>query len=97
MRVDARILGLVCLTGVALIIAGLIVGKPSVGIEGAYFNRSIGAPAYSGVFASTAPGLLDPSDGNLWIGAGIAVVLFAAIALPLGRRQPQRPQSPLSG
>ena len=61
--------------GVTLIVVGVIVGGPHVGIEGAYFNRSIGAPAYAGVYATNHQGLLDPSDGNLWLGAGVALVV----------------------
>ena len=56
--------------GAALVVAGVIVGRPVVVVEGAYFNRSVGS----------APGLFDPADGNLWIGAGI-MALVAAVAL----------------
>lgn len=80
-----RILGASCFVGVALIVTGLIIGTPS-GIEGAYFNRSVGVPAFAGTFAQSRAGLLDPSDGNLWIGAGIAVLIVTGLALLFSRR-----------
>lgn len=83
-----RILGLTCFCGVALIVVGLLVGKPPVGIEGAYFNRSIGASAFAGAFSQSGTGLLDPSDGNLWIGAGIAVLIVTGLALLFAKRRP---------
>jgi hypothetical protein len=69
-------------------LAALVVGS-RVTVEGAYFNRSVGAPAYAGIFA-----------GSVWqqdmlVGAGIAL-MFVAAALAIliakgsaGIRQPE--------
>ena len=68
--------------GAALVVAGVLVGPAVVtGIEGAYFTRSAGVPAYSSVVSAASGdglGLLSPRDGNLWLGAGIALLLAAA-------------------
>lgn len=77
--------------GVALVVAGVIVGRPEValeGAEGAYFNRSDGGVAYAGVLGESGPGLFDPADGNLWIGAGIMALVAAVVlaSLALARR-----------
>jgi hypothetical protein len=72
------------LLGGALLLVGLHVGPPSVdGIEGAYFTRAAGEPAFSGAFHSSGAGLAlwSPHDGNLWIGAGLAYCTAAAGAL----------------
>jgi len=43
----------ILIVGSTLVIWGLVfISGLECGIEGAYFNRSIGAPAYSGVFAA---------------------------------------------
>src|SRR3954471_17376558 len=44
----------ILITGSAIVIWGLvfILGLSSCGIEGAYLNRSLGAPAYAGVFSA---------------------------------------------
>jgi hypothetical protein len=59
-------------------------------IEGTYLNRSIGAPAYSGVVSTWEVG----GGGRVWlglaIGLGIAGVLVAAIAT-WERRRATRP------
>src|ERR671914_93494 len=46
----------ILILGSALVIWGLafILGL-QCGIEGAYFNRSVGAPAYAGVFSAWSP------------------------------------------
>jgi hypothetical protein len=73
---------LACLAfGVVLVVVGLIVGAPTVRVEGAYFDRSNGVPAYAGVFSQSRPGLLDPADGNLWLGAGVVLILLAVGAV----------------
>ncbi len=75
---------LLALAGTALALTGVLVGSASVsGIEGAYFTRATGGPAYSRVFSASGSGLslLSPSDGNLWLGTGIALLLAAAGAL----------------
>lgn len=71
---------------VGLIVVGIVIGRPSVGIEGAHFNRSVGAPALAGTFSPTGPGLVDPSDGNLWVGAGLVALLVGGAALVLRGR-----------
>jgi hypothetical protein len=57
--------------------------------EGAYFDRANGVPAYAGVFSQSRPGLLDPADGNLWIGAGVAFIVLA-VSVGISRRLRQR-------
>ncbi len=44
----------ILILGSAIVIWGLVfmLGPDQCGIEGAYFNRSVGAPAYAGVFAA---------------------------------------------
>jgi hypothetical protein len=71
-----RLMALCCAAGVALIVAGLIIGTPNASVEGAYFDRANGVPVHVGVFSASKPGLPDPADGNLWIGAGLALVLL---------------------
>jgi hypothetical protein len=71
------------LSAAVLVAIGVLVGKPETEIEGVYFNRSVGEEATAGVLAETGPGPLSPSDGNLWLGAGIAlgvVAVGAAVA-----------------
>jgi O-antigen ligase len=94
MRIDARVVAVLCLIGLGLIITGLIIGQPSAGIEGAYFNRSVGVPAYSGVSVHEGAGLLDPADGNLWLGGGIVVLLLTALLLLISRGRLREPLSP---
>jgi hypothetical protein len=87
----AGVIGGLFALGIALIVVGLIVGKPEVGIEGAYFNRSVGAPAYSGIVLRSGPGLFDPADGNLWMGAGVAVLGATVVSLVLVRVNGRHP------
>ena len=43
----------ILITGSAVVIWGLVfISGLTCGIEGAYFNRAVGAPAYAGVFAA---------------------------------------------
>jgi hypothetical protein len=93
MSVGTRTLGGLGLLGVALVIVGLIIGAPTVGIEGAYFNRSIGTPTYSSVFRESGTGFFNPSDGNLWIGAGIAILVLVCAGLVLRRSGTQARRS----
>jgi hypothetical protein len=76
---------LLALVGGGLVLAGVLVGGDTSwigGIEGAYFTRAAGMPAYSGVFdAIGEPQLLSVHDGNLWLGAGIVLLLAAAGAM----------------
>jgi hypothetical protein len=72
---------LLALVGAALALTGALVGPASfVGVEGAYFTRAAGSAAHGGVFTAWGTGLslLSPGDGNLWLGAGIALLLAAA-------------------
>ena len=55
---------------------------------------SVWVPAYSGVFAHTATNLLDPADGNLWLGGGIVVLLVTALLLLISRGRFREPLSP---
>ncbi len=85
-----RDLGLPTLLGVlaaALIAVGVAVGEPDVQIEGAYFNRAVGKAEDAAVFSKVGPGLLSPSDGNLWLGAGIGLALAALGAAAGSRRK----------
>jgi hypothetical protein len=70
---------LLALVGGLLVAAGVGIGPDMSwsSIEGAYFTRAAGTPAYSSVFTG-GPRLLSLHDGNLWIGAGIALLLAAA-------------------
>jgi hypothetical protein len=108
-----RIAFLVAALGAALIAAGALIGPDTSwvqGIEGAYFTRAAGTPAYSGVLSrwGDGPDLLSVHDGNLWIGAGIACCTFAlgllvaprlmrAEAGPRGGREPREPGDAPSG
>jgi len=73
------------LVGAGLVVAGALVGGDTSwvqGIEGAYFTRAAGRPAYSGVVDAIGdPQLLSLHDGNLWLGAGIALLLAAVAGL----------------
>jgi hypothetical protein len=82
MKLDLRAVGTVCAFAVALVVVGLIVGRPSVSMEGAYFDNGTGRHA-AGMFIQTGSGLFDPADGNLWIGAGVAVLLAAGLLVAL--------------
>ena len=80
-----RLSALLALSGGLFVAAGLMIGADTSwvdGIEGAYFTRAAGRPSYSGVFdvlSDSGPRLLSPHDGNLWLGAGV-VLLLAALA-----------------
>jgi hypothetical protein len=83
-KLDLRVVGAALASGVVLIIVGLIVGRPTVGFSRAYFS----GPPFHATFAQTGTGLLDPADGNLWIGAGIAACLAAGVVLARRGRAP---------
>jgi hypothetical protein len=79
-----RLSSALALVGGLLVAVGALVGAASVaGIEGAYFTRAAGSPAYSSAFTATGDGLslFSPEDGNLWLGAGVACLLLAGGAL----------------
>ena len=79
-----RIALVLALAGVALVVVGLLIGPADlISVEGAYFMRSAGTAAHRGSFHVVSSGdvLLSPRDGNLWLGAGIALLLAAGGAL----------------
>jgi hypothetical protein len=80
-----RLLILSLTIGCVLIAVGLIVGTPSASVKGAYFDQVNGTPKFAGVFSASAPSLLDPADGNLWLGAGFVLVLVA-LCVAIGAR-----------
>jgi hypothetical protein len=51
-----------------------------IGIEGAYFNRSEGAPSFAGVFDNPCDEITI-SNPHLWLGAAIAFALVGAATL----------------
>lgn len=82
---------LLLVAAVACGIAAAATWSNPTAIEGAYLNRSIGAPAYSGVYSSWQAG----ADGRVWlgvaIGLAIAGLLVAVIATWESRRAATRP------
>jgi hypothetical protein len=71
------------------IVAAVQLHKHYCSIEGAYFNRSVGAPAYAGVFKSDCGGF-SLSNPNLWLGAAVAFALMGLLVLVLTRlRRPR--------
>ena len=75
---------LLALLGGGLVLAGVLVGPVGfMHVEGATFERSAGVAAYSSVFTGwgRGVGLLSPRDGNLWLGAGIALLVAAAAGM----------------
>lgn len=91
--------------GVLLIVAAALSGAiaastwDDVAIEGAYLNRSVGAPATSAVFSSTAY----PGAGRIWLGVAIGLaaagvlVLALSVWLSRARRRAPEPQAPVGG
>lgn len=70
-----------------LILVGVIVG-PAGGIEGAKFDPALRDPSYTGP-PETSAWLLDLSDGNLWLGAGVALAVTALVLFVAARRAPR--------
>lgn len=70
------------LVGAGLVALGVAIGPDTSwhAIEGATFTRA-GTPAYSSVFTGAGLRLLSPHDGNLWLGAGMALLLAATATL----------------
>lgn len=83
-----RLATILAVAALLLVGVGVIVGGPEPGIEGAYFNRSVGAD--TAVFLGDDGGLLDPGDGNLWLGAGLGLALAAAATFTVARRHRSR-------
>ena len=91
----AVLLGLI---GIALVLVGVGVGAPTpTGIEGAYFTRASGTPTYSSAFTASGLSLLDPQDGNLWMGGGIICCLEALTLLAIVTRRARRQLPASSG
>jgi len=75
------------IAGVALVLVGVVVGSPeTTSIEGAFFTRAAGELDGAGILEATDRGLLDPADGNLWLGAGVALLVAGAAQLLLRAR-----------
>ena len=75
----------------ALIVVGVLVGGPPPEVEGVYFNSSVGADGSFSVSSQSGGGLLDPSDGNLWVGAGLGVALATLVMWAMRRWYAARP------
>jgi hypothetical protein len=74
----AWIPGLLALAGgCALVAATFMAWYTGVGIEGAYFNRAISAPAYAGVFSSWGGG---QDAWEAFAGLDVALAVFAALS-----------------
>ena len=71
------------LLGAALMAIGANTGPAGFGIEGAYFIRAGGTPAFKGASNSWSSGaaLFSLEDGNLYLGGGIVLLAIAAGAL----------------
>jgi hypothetical protein len=86
---------LLLLAAVACGVIAAVIWK-DFGTDGVYLNRSIGAPAYSGVFSPA-----DVTASRILLGAaiGLAVagVLVLATSLIRARRQRPRPPAPAGG
>jgi hypothetical protein len=91
-----RVLGLTLL--LAAIACGVVaaVTWEDVPIEGAYFNRSIGAPAYSGVFSES-----NFEASRILLGAAVALavagILVLVVSFIQSRRRAPRPPAPDAG
>ena len=84
-----RVVGLRSWTGPALLLVGGCGALASTflrwrtGLEGVYFNRSIGMPAYAGVFGSFGRNAWDVFTGlSAALAAFAAVTVLVAIAIP---------------
>jgi hypothetical protein len=80
-----RVAAAAAVCAVAAILTGLLIG-PAGGIEGVEFDPRLNDPNDTPVVAGGGAGLLDPSDGNLWLGAGIAFAILALVLLVAVRR-----------
>ena len=85
--------------GALLVVAGAIAGAIAAStwedfaVEGAYLNRSVGAPAYSGLFSTTKY-----EAGRVWLGVAIGLaaagLLVLALAFRLSRARRPAPAQP---
>jgi hypothetical protein len=90
--------------GALLIVAGAISGAIAAAtwedfaVEGAYLNRSVGAPAYSGVFSASGY-----EAGRVWLGVAIGLAVAGLLVLALSfwlsraRRPAPEPPVPAAG
>ena len=53
--------------------------------EGAYFNRSVGAPAYAGTFGDTIFSPFRVLHAYLWLGLGTGFAVAAIASAAVGR------------
>lgn len=67
--------------GVALLAATFLTWYSGVNVEGAYFSRSVGAPAYAGVFSTWGDG---DSAWQAFAGLDIALAACAVAAVTAG-------------
>jgi hypothetical protein len=73
---------------VAAVVCGVVsaITWEDIGIEGAYLNRSVGAPAYSGVFSYNGN-----TGGRFFLGAAIGLGVAAALVLVVSLSVARRP------
>ncbi|MEA2369153.1 MAG: hypothetical protein QOH38_1871 [Thermoleophilaceae bacterium] len=67
--------------GVALLVATFLTWYSGVNVEGAYFNRATGAPAYAGVFSAWGDG---QSAWQAFAGLDVALAACAAASVVAG-------------
>jgi hypothetical protein len=67
--------------GTGLLVATFLTWYSGVNVEGAYFNRAVGAPAYAGVFSTWGEG---DSAWQAFAGLDIALAACAAAAVISG-------------
>ena len=83
---------------VAAAVCGVIAAATweDFGVEGAYLNRSIGAPTYSGVFSQSS---YDGGRVMLGVAIGLAVagILVLVLSITLARRPAPEAPAPAPG
>jgi hypothetical protein len=90
-----RVLGALLL--VAAAISGVVAASTweDFAVEGAYLNRSVGAPATSAVFSATY------DSGRVWLGVAIGLaaagLLVLALSVWLSRARRPGPEPPAPG
>jgi uncharacterized membrane protein len=88
-----RVLGAVLLLAAAICGAVAAANWEDYAVEGAYLNRSVGAPAYSAVFSTTK---YDGGRVMLGVAIGLAVagVLVLAVSVLVSRARRPSPAAP---